>query len=288
MPPAEVFADLVAFGASSVVHVRVWQVRTDAYVALVVDPEDNPGLSAINGAEVLHRYLTERWVASKPIRMFVSVHSPRAAWTEYAPEACDIGFVERTHKELERILGRRVQRPPLDATCAQLGGLTHPLVATLPEPEPARDLLAALAVVAVAELPFPHNPFRCRHHARFELLAAARSREARETGKVGREWAATLTEADFDACPRHVGDWLLIARTSVEALRVGQAAKSLNACLEHVIRVLGDTPEAEWCVALFADPITWSPGRASATDGQHRICALRAAGAPQTVVECAG
>ncbi|MFE9469378.1 hypothetical protein ACFYNW_38385 [Streptomyces virginiae] len=50
--------------------------------------------------------------------------------------------------------------------------------------------------------------------------------------------------------------------------------------MEHL-----DERDREWARALVQDPICWDDNHDSLTNGQHRSCALRAAGVPYLPVE---
>lgn len=137
--------------------------------------------------------------------------------------------------------------------------------------------------VPVAEFPFAHRPSRCPHHERFCEVARACG-EVSE-GVVGARWHLTLTAEDFAACEFHGADWLSIAAASVAVLKAaGPTATSddlAEACEEQGLA----KKELCWLYSLFEEPIHWYPGSPSVTDGQHRLCALRAAGAEFVAAE---
>jgi hypothetical protein len=144
----------------------------------------------------------------------------------------------------------------------------------------------SFAIVPVTAFPFAHRPFRCTHYERFcELERACADAPA---GVVGKRWHMTLTDEDFAACEFHEADWRLIAEASVVALRSAgpRATKAdLHAtCSEQAL----PRDEALWLYWLFADPIDWRPGEPSVTNGQHRLCALRAAGAQFVAADIGG
>ncbi|MGA9314513.1 MAG: hypothetical protein WBV77_07790 [Solirubrobacteraceae bacterium] len=150
------------------------------------------------------------------------------------------------------------------------------------------DLLPgkSFSVVPVTAFPFAHNPFRCPHYERFCNLERACA-EAPD-GVVGKRWHLTLTGDDLAACEFHEADWCSIAEASVAALRnAGPRATKANlraACSEQKL----PRDDALWLYWLFADPIDWRPGEPNVTNGQHRLCALRAAGAQFVAADTRG
>jgi hypothetical protein len=130
-----------------------------------------------------------------------------------------------------------------------------------------------LRVVRVDDLPWPRSLRRCAHRRRLRRAilaspptrflsssrhqAACRGVSARVLGGLGTD--------DFAACPFHRGDWRLVARAAVTLARGGDP---------------GALPEREgrWLASLVEDPIAWDEGSARLDNGQHRVCALRAAG----------
>ena len=130
-----------------------------------------------------------------------------------------------------------------------------------------------LRVVRVDDLPWPRSLRRCAHRERLRraILAspptrflsssrhqtACRGASARVLGGLGAD--------DFAAGPFHQGDWRLVARAAV-ALARGEDPGALP------------EREARWLASLVEDPIAWDEGSARLDNGQHRVCALRAAG----------
>lgn len=102
---------------------------------------------------------------------------------------------------------------------------------------------------------------------------------------VGAQWFLTLTDEDFQACQHHDADWLQIAAASVEIFQNLDADTTLDRIPDLVTARLSVTTDAEHCLTLFFQPITWRPGQTSVSDGQHRTCALKAAGAPFCIAD---
>lgn len=149
--------------------------------------------------------------------------------------------------------------------------------------EPQRIQLPV--IVPVDELPPPHNPFKCAHHDRFERLA--REHPELEELEIGRVFAASLTPSDYAACACHRGDWQAIAAAAVDAVQQ-YGSTPTRTQLAAVASRFGLAPDDRFRLrTLFgAEAITISSGRFQ--DGQHRACALRAAGATEVVVAVDG
>ncbi|MHB2000163.1 MAG: hypothetical protein ACYCSI_08255 [Solirubrobacteraceae bacterium] len=62
----------------------------------------------------------------------------------------------------------------------------------------APEDIERFAVVRVTDLPFAHNPYKCRHRARFDTLCQRQPTIC--ATQVGMRWHATLTADDFAAC----------------------------------------------------------------------------------------
>lgn len=72
------FKDLFAYGWRSIAWLRVFRLETGEGVAVVVEPDDNPGASSVNAAESLLRDLGRAFPRLQPLRVFVHFpHDPR-------------------------------------------------------------------------------------------------------------------------------------------------------------------------------------------------------------------
>jgi len=149
----------------------------------------------------------------------------------------------------------------------------HLLMPDEPELQPGERF----AAMPVADFPFPHGPFRCPRHERYCELARA-SRDAPE-GVVGAQWHHTLTAADFAACEFHHADWLSVATASVAVLEAAGPHATFDDLAEACDQPGLPQKELHWLSSLFEDPIHWYQGSPGVTNGQHRLCALRGAGA---------
>ena len=283
------FKDLFAYDWRSIAWLRVFQLEAGEGVAVVVEPDDNPGASSVNAAESLLRDLRRAFPGLQPLRVFV--HFPRdprgPGWTELCDSDDEIVFERRTVEALWALVGiTPVDGGEVDeATCAFFGGEQHPLLGLIPPPDPPRDRLRDLCVIAVADLPWPHNPSGCKWSERFERIAVVYPSSGHPDPAVGAHWFLTLTDDDLAACRYHRADWHRIAEASVDVFRSLANDATLEDALAAVEAELGGSPEGRWCSSLFLDPIVCRPKDRSVTNGQHRACALRASGAPVCVVD---
>jgi hypothetical protein len=132
-------------------------------------------------------------------------------------------------------------------------------------------------VARVSNLPYAHNPSRCTQASHFE--------EAKWDGVAGRRFFESLTDEQFRACYYHqLADWKLVAWTSVQLYRTcrNKLKSELDAALSQTQLSQADQRELAF---LFHDPIVWGGAAPSVTNGQHRICAIRAAGAGLCVID---
>jgi hypothetical protein len=281
------YSDLFAFGRHSIVWLRIYRPAGEEAVALALEPVDQPGAGPVNDAEALTAAIRRAFPDLGGLRVFVRFpDDPSEAdnWIEILiGEDGGADFAHHPTTEVERLVAARLPDPG-DPSCAGIGGPEHPLLALLPPDEPESDPLTELAVIAVADLPWPHNPFRCHWKDRFETLRDLYPAEDRERAMVGAHWFATLQPEELAACRYHQADWRRVAEVGVEILRGLDAEAVIEDALAAVEGRLGDSAEAGWCRSLFADPIICHREPVGLTDGQHRSCALRASGAAHFVV----
>lgn len=288
-----VFADLFAYAGGALGYVRVYRRNSGVAIVLVCAPTDNPGGSPVNAAEHLHIDLQRAFGTLGELQVFVAfADAPHEEyWTELViANQGAISFSHHSTREIEVLIGESVVLPdPHAATCAALGGTKHSLLALLKEPEPDRNPIDDLVVVAVADLPWAHRPARCAHANRFEQLEAhyPPSSGAR-TAAIGAHWFFTLTDDDIAACGYHRPDWSRIADVAVAVFRALAPGAPPEAALTAVGDAIVDPCDREWCESLFTDPIVWYPGAPNVVNGQHRTCALRASGAGLCVVDVEG
>lgn len=213
---------------------------------------------------------------------------PRGAdWTEVLRADAEVDFRRREVAEIEALVGEPLPDPS-EWTCATLGGAYHPLLGLVPAPEPEFDPLADLAVVAVADLRWAHNPSSCRWHERFEAVRGSYPRTASYPAAVGAHWYLALSHEDLDNCRYHRADWRRVADVSVAVLESLETGATVDDALDAVHGILGESAETPWCTSLFVDPITFERVADSVSDGQHRSCALRVSGADLCVADIGG
>jgi hypothetical protein len=125
-----------------------------------------------------------------------------------------------------------------------------------------------LREVPLSALPWPWRMARCGlgHVAELERTPGMDDHAAHAAAfrsPVGRAAMAT--------CEYHDVDWprlLRIARQSPDGTRA----------MGHREFPTLTSREQRWLAGLIDSPITWNDGDGNLTDGQHRLCALRAAG----------
>jgi len=274
------FDDLFAFG-TSVCYLRVYDGAGGESIALAVHLEDSPGPSVFNAAEVLMERIAA--VFAGPCRLFVIFPEIGETWTEVHGGASqrDATFhADVPHAEVQRLAGEAVGMPPAEeCTAAGLGGSRHPLLALIPAEEEPVGPFDGMDIVAVADLPWAHNPFRCAHRARFEAIRGHYDKDFDGHIPAGAHFFLHLDAEQLAACPYHQHDWVAIADASIVLLEGLTPASERRDVFSAAAELLPDGPDREQLVCLFTDPIVWSPGHTSITNGQHRACALKASGA---------
>ncbi|MFF9909538.1 hypothetical protein [Streptomyces sp. NPDC013457] len=151
-----------------------------------------------------------------------------------------------------------------------------------------RDLflngVTGIRSVPVSRLPWPHRLSRCRHFPRVEAIEKTYP-DNWYAGQVAHaELFARLTQEDFAACPYHEGNWPAIAEAATELAAAELDANAERGRAAHAMEHLEER-DREWARALVQDPICWDDNHDSLTNGQHRTCALRAAGVLHLPVE---
>ncbi|MFG2681283.1 hypothetical protein [Streptomyces sp. NPDC048392] len=143
--------------------------------------------------------------------------------------------------------------------------------------------VTAVRPVPAAALPWPHGLFMCEYAERGKRLARTYPGGRREAQTAHAELFAGLTEEEFAACPYHQGDWKAIAEAALAFAEVNEDEESDRAGelydMEHL-----SPHDREWAQAMVGDHIWWDEGDTSLTNGQHRLCAMRAAGVARVPV----
>lgn len=132
--------------------------------------------------------------------------------------------------------------------------------------------------VSTANLPPPHNPYRCAHRSRFNNMREE-DRWA-DASEAGSRFISSLSTEDAAACWWHqAADWAIVANESVRVVEtVGRLMPEGN--YRRAARQAGlSDKNRPWLISLFEEPIIVTGG--GYTDGQHRSCALRLSGAPR-------
>jgi len=289
------YEGLQFFGSTSICHLRLIAATDDRpRVVIATDLDDAPGASIVNDFEALARSVSfefgtepTHWLLHFPERDMED-EGGAGDWTEaYLSDDGRPIWRTITREEAEAIGGvdlSRFEREP--ATVANLAGESLLLRGLAREPEPKRLPAEQFRVVSVSALPFPHGVFRCPHASRFKEIADLYDDCSGTV--VGAHWFLTLTDDDFVQCPYHECDWRLVAESSIQVLEglPSQATHDdlVAACEAQTL----PKREAKGLFSLFSDPIDWTPDSPTLTNGQHRSCALRAAGAAACAVDTTG
>lgn len=279
------FEDLFPF-AGGLCHLRIYEAGDDPGIALAVNLEDNPGSSVVNAAEALQDRIAA--VFGGNYRLFSIFPEYGDTWTEVTPpiDGDRAGFrSDISQAEVERLVGLPVAVPAAtECRAIDLGGENHPLLALIPEEEDEPGVLIEMEVVAVADLPWAHLPSKCANFSDFETIRTLYDDSREGEVPAGAHFFLGLDSERLAVCPYHQHDWRAIATASVELFsRLGPQADGDDVQAE-ASRLLPEGPDRDELVFLFFDPIIWSPDASSVTNGQHRTCALKAAGAPECAV----
>jgi hypothetical protein len=138
-----------------------------------------------------------------------------------------------------------------------------------------------LRQVPLAAIPWPHNPFRCAHFGRARAIMATYPDTTHACQAATAELFEELTPADFAACLYHRPDWPTIVQVALELVADGIADGTESAQLGPRITSDERLPpdDRTWLWSLLSmEPIEWDDGDLAITNGQHRLCAMRAAG----------
>ena len=288
------FDGLHCFGNQSICRLRIVSATDDASrIVIATHLADSPGASISNDFEALVAGVCADF-GEQPTRWLLHFPAPdepptpdELTWIEGVPDGDEPRWLHLSRTEAEALTGLDLSSAETEAsTIAEIAGDRGLLRGLAQAPEPERHPGEYLRVVSVTALPFAHGPFRCPHKARFAELS--RGYDGTDRTVVGAHWYLTLTPEQFAECPFHAGNWRAVAEASVnvlESLTVeGTHDDVAAACAAQNL----PAQDAEWLRSLFAEPIDWTPGSSTLTNGQHRSCALRAAGAEQCVVDTSG
>jgi hypothetical protein len=286
-----VFDDLFPFGGGFC-YLRVYRNEAGR-IALAVQVKDAPGTSIVNGAEAL----TKRIETAFRGKLRLLLHFPckpgdDPVWSEVSIDSEGRARFDRQripHEEVEEFVGMGVPLPKADAAgAAEIGGAFHTLLRLIPPKEEERTLIDEMQVVAVADLPWAHNPYECAHADRFEATRKLYGEALDTEGPTGAHFFLSLDEDAFASCRYHQYDWRAIAAASIELFETLDSKSQHSEIVDRASVLLANEADRGLLVSLFSDPIKWSPGATAITNGQHRICALKAAGAALCVARTHG
>lgn len=145
-----------------------------------------------------------------------------------------------------------------------------------------------IRLVPLSDLPWPHLLGKC--DLREWIGDVARTYPSRLHDAQAGSWNETdarqaaaaeafgQIQADdgFTACDRHQANWAAIGAAATELVHEGVTDASEIAQRSAADERLTES-DRSWLYWLFADPIMWDDGDSIVANGQHRICALRAA-----------
>lgn len=139
-----------------------------------------------------------------------------------------------------------------------------------------------LQVVEVADLPWPWNPFKCQHQGRLTELSDDLPEHERQA-RIGAAVKA-MTADELAACHYHRCDWHFAAEAAIKCFeqRMSPGDRQVKELVHS--RGRGDA-ELGAIAAFFVHPLSWSRDGGQVYNGQHRICALKAAKVPRCLVE---
>ncbi|MER8236148.1 hypothetical protein [Streptomyces sp. NPDC094049] len=137
------------------------------------------------------------------------------------------------------------------------------------------DGVTGTRLVAASRLPWPHNLFKCRHHERAQALAATYPEGHNKTAHA--ELFTRLSDQDFATCPYHqADDWKAVTETVLDFTRAEPDSEAQDRLYDATH--LSDRDRSWFRSLIGGGHIWWDHGSKYLTNGQHRLCALRAAG----------
>jgi hypothetical protein len=135
-------------------------------------------------------------------------------------------------------------------------------------------------IVSANELPFPRHLFRCI--LEYEHLRILESIDENEPPRYQRAWEQFAREhrSEMWRCEYHDPDWVTAAKLAVQIVESGRADGALidyAGVLDEVVRANKLGCASTWVMwSFFEEPIL--VGGDELGNGQHRTCALKAAG----------
>ncbi|MEU4574661.1 hypothetical protein [Nonomuraea sp. NPDC023979] len=134
-------------------------------------------------------------------------------------------------------------------------------------------------LVPLSSLPWPHGLFKCAHAPAAQRLTRGYPSDKhsdRASQAAHAELFTQLSADDFAACPYHQANWPLIGEIARRA--VAGPERDWSSALTPAEADRLTAQDKRWLGSFAFDPINWDDGHNAITNGQHRLCALRAAG----------
>lgn len=140
---------------------------------------------------------------------------------------------------------------------------------------------APMLVVAVADLPWPHDLFRCKQHDVFQTQAPAGLANAERQPHVERI-ARSFSEPQIRRCYYHRPNWHWVTRAAIGCFERG-VQPGPGECVDAA-RAAGEGRDTGAALMwLFVDPIFVSGDQIG--NGQHRVCGMKLAGVSHCLIE---
>ena len=258
---------------------RLYQLRGGRFQALITEVPGNNGMSAGNGASMIHKAIAKKFsidmaaldlvIIWPKLRNFGARRLERASYSLKT----ESGWQQVKREDVEAVVGKLPPLPDhadLFSRALACGGRVRASF---------RDVFGA---IPVSELPPPHGPYQCQHADRFEKMLGQSEAHTKALA-AGRRFIDSLTPDDLRACRYHRPNWKRIAEASAQIVDglPGAERDQYNAGAEGWRMPATDR---RWLVSLFADPIVLSEKRDHYVNGQHRGCGLRFSGAERAAV----
>ncbi|MBB5891868.1 hypothetical protein ACFFS4_44405 [Kutzneria kofuensis] len=215
---------------------------------LMLRGEDTVEVQAVPNPERAAWEARNRW-SGQPSMVFIDSHAPTDAERQ-AAEAIDAAC-----------------RPQADEAGWYPSRFSDPFQRRL-----ALESRYGLRTVPLSALPWPHGQSNCRMGRIADTYKAvvADEQTAHAAAFLSAEGRETMS-----SCSYHQPDWPRLVRILTEILDTanGQDPQPQR----HPDYVLLSAEDKQWLQTLLIDPIEWDDRDQMLTNGQHRLCALRAA-----------
>ncbi|MFZ2176594.1 MAG: hypothetical protein WAW17_21645 [Rhodococcus sp. (in: high G+C Gram-positive bacteria)] len=182
----------------------------------------------------------------------------------------------RTADEME--LARKVDhahRPEVDESAFYSSMYKNP-----DERRRAVESKIGLRMVPLSALPWPHRQYQC-------AFAIAAGKQLGRYGDAQAAHAAGFLSPDgqdtMKSCRYHEPRWLLVSKIVADCW--DQRTQTLPGVADHPLYADLPTDDREALSSLTTDPMVWNDGADAIANGQHRLCAMRAAGVTHSIVD---